>query len=257
ARAEPSSGNPPATVGILEHLEGLSPGVEEGYRNSVETLKKLGFAVKTVSLPTLDYVIPAYYTIASAEASANLARYTGIRYGYRNEEAEEPRELVETSRDESLGAEVKLRILLGTYVLRSGFQEQYYIKAQKIRTALRMDFEKIFHSIDIMMMPVFPTQAFLFGEKGLDPFQQKMADKFTATANLAGIPALSFPTGLVNGLPVGMQFLSPMFEEKRLFKAAEIYAQAYAPELPKDSLDFPKEALEWEKESTDGRLEDE
>ncbi|MFP4490225.1 MAG: Asp-tRNA(Asn)/Glu-tRNA(Gln) amidotransferase subunit GatA [Spirochaetaceae bacterium] len=229
---------PPTTVGILENMEGLSPGVEEGYQKSVKTLKELGFSVKAVTLPTLDYVIPAYYTIASAEASANLARYTGIRYGYRNEEAEEPQELVETSRDESLGAEVKLRILLGTYVLRSGFQDQYYIKAQKIRTALRMDFEKIFKSIDIMMMPVFPTQAFLFGEGGLDPFQQKMADKFTATANLAGIPALSFPTGKFEGLPVGMQFLAPMFGEERLFKAAQIYSRAYTPELPEDSLDW-------------------
>jgi aspartyl-tRNA(Asn)/glutamyl-tRNA(Gln) amidotransferase subunit A len=225
-------------VGILEEIEGLSPQIEEGYRKSIETLKELGFTIRPVSLPSLDYVIPAYYTIASAEAGANLARYTGIRYGYRNEDAEDPKEMVESSRDESFGAEVKLRILLGTYVLRSGFQEQYYVKAQKIRTAIRNDFTTIFSQADLLMMPVFPSQAFSFGEAGLDPFQQKLADKFTATANLAGTPALAFPVGIADGLPVGMQFLAPMFREKRLFAAARRYAEAFSPRLPDTALDW-------------------
>ncbi len=233
---ETMSGRP--VVGILDDVEGLSPQIEEGYRKSIETLEELGFTIRPVSLPSLDYVIPAYYTIASAEASANLARYTGIRYGHRNEEAEDPKEMVESSRDEGLGAEVKLRILLGTYVLRSGFQDQYYVKAQKIRTAIRNDFAGIFSQADLLMMPVFPSQAFSFGEDGLDPFQQKLADKFTATANLAGIPALAFPVGIADGLPVGMQFLAPMFRENRLFAAARRYAEAFSPRLPDNALDW-------------------
>jgi aspartyl-tRNA(Asn)/glutamyl-tRNA(Gln) amidotransferase subunit A len=215
-------------IGVLEGIEGLSPAIEEGYRRTIDTFRELGFPVRTVELPMLEYVIPAYYTIASAEASANLARYTGIRYGYRNEWAEDPRELVETSRDESLGDEVKMRILLGTYVLRSGFQEQYYIKAQKIRSALRRDFASIFDHVDVLLMPVFPTRAFAFGDEELDPFRQKLADKFTATANLAGLPALSFPTGLSGGLPVGMQLLAPQFREDLLFRAAASYAGSHA-----------------------------
>jgi len=225
-------------IGILEGIEGLSPEIDEGYRRTIDTLRKLGFSVRTVELPMLEYVIPAYYTIASAEASANLARYTGIRYGYRNEWAEDPRELVETSRDESLGAEVKMRILLGTYVLRSGFQEQYYIKAQKIRTALRQDFSSLFETVDLLLMPAFPTQAFAFGDEELDPFRQKLADKFTATANLAGLPALSFPTGISEGLPVGMQFLAPHFREDRLFRAAAAYGEAYVPPRSGTTLEW-------------------
>jgi aspartyl-tRNA(Asn)/glutamyl-tRNA(Gln) amidotransferase subunit A len=175
----------------------------------------------------LDYVVPAYYTIATAEASANLARFNGIRYGYRPEWAENPDELVETARDDAFGDEVKLRILLGTFVLRSGFQDQYYTRAQKIRTAIRNDLDKAFEEVGTIMMPVFPTLAFPHGENGLNPFQQKVADKFTATANLAGYPALSFPCGLENGLPVGMQFLAPAFEEERLFDASSKFEKEF------------------------------
>jgi len=142
-----------------------------------------------------------------------------------------------SSRDEGLGAEVKMRILLGTYVLRSGFQEQYYIRAQKIRTAIRRDFERIFSEVDLLLLPVFPTQAFLLGGGELDPFQQKLADKFTATANLAGLPALAFPTGIRGALPMGMQLLAPQFEEERLFRAAELYREIFQPRLPDSSLE--------------------
>ena len=124
---------------------------------------------------------------------------------------------MQKSRDAGLGDEVKLRILLGTYVLRSGFQDQYYHRAQKIRTAIRNDLDKIFSEVDALLSPVFPTPAFQHGEGGLDPFQQKVADKFTATANLAGIPALAFPVDVCDGLPVGMQLMAPPFCEKRLF----------------------------------------
>jgi len=218
---------PAARVGILDSLSDLAPEVEAGYRKAIETMRRIGFAVQAISLPTLDYGLPAYYTIATAEASANLARFNGIRYGRRPEFAENPEQLVRQARDEGFGGEVKLRILLGTYVLRSGFQDQYYIRAQKIRTAIRNDFARVFEQVDVILMPVFPTTAFKRGEGGLTPFQQKLADKFTVTANLAGIPALSFPVAVEKGLPVGMQFLAPPFREERLFRAAEAYAREF------------------------------
>ncbi|MFW5712856.1 MAG: amidase, partial [Spirochaetota bacterium] len=228
---EQTSGKPVKTIGVLAHPQGLAPAVERAYRSSIEELTKLGYSIQEVELPTLDYVIPAYYTIASAEASANLARYAGVRYGHQNEMAEDPQELMESSRDEGFGPEVKLRILLGTYVLRSGFQEQYYIRAQKIRTALRRDFDAVFRSVDALLSPTFPVQAFPHDSSDLDQFQQKLADRFTATANLAGIPALAFPTGFENGLPAGMQLMAPMHAEERLFEVAENYQQVFQPVL--------------------------
>lgn len=219
------------TIGVVKKIDGLSPGVERAYQSAIKELRSLGYEVTELELPILEYVIPAYYTIASAEASANLARYAGIRYGYQNDMAEDPRELTETSRDQGFGPEVKMRILLGTFVLRSGFQEQYYIRAQKIRTALRNEFDRIFRGTDLLMMPTFPVQAFHHDSTEMDQFQQKMADKFTATANLAGIPALAFPTGIEGGLPVGMQFMAPMYAEERLFRAAETFQKAFTPQL--------------------------
>lgn len=229
---EPSPDKPVKTIGVLAQPEGLSPAVERAYRGTIAEFTKLGYTIEEVRLPSLDYVIPAYYTIASAEASANLARYCGVRYGHQNEMAEDPQELMETSRDEGFGPEVKLRILLGTYVLRSGFQEQYYIRAQKIRTALRRDFDAVFQSADVLLSPTFPVQAFPHDSSDLDQFQQKLADRFTATANLAGIPALAFPVGIENGLPVGMQLMAPMHAEERLFEVAENYQQVFQPVLP-------------------------
>jgi len=225
---------PVKSIGVLAqaHIEGLSPALQRAYFTSIKEFKKLGYSIQEVQLPTLDYVIPAYYTIASAEASANLARYAGIRYGYQNGLAEDPQELMESSRDEGFGPEVKLRILLGTYVLRSGFQEQYYIRAQKIRTALRRDFDAIFRAVDLLLSPTFPVQAFQHDSSDLDQFQQKLADRFTATANLAGIPALAFPVAIEDGLPAGMQLMAPMHGEEMLFKTAETYQQAFQPVLP-------------------------
>jgi aspartyl-tRNA(Asn)/glutamyl-tRNA(Gln) amidotransferase subunit A len=208
-------------VAVLEKLSGLDAPVQRAYERTLAALKERGFTLVPVDIPTLEYVLPAYYTIATAEASANLARFTGIRYGRRTGWAENPEELTRKSRTEGLGEEVKLRILLGTYVLRSGFQDQYYIRAQKIRTAIRKDFDTVFTSADILLLPVFPTLAFPHGSDGMDQFQQRMADRFTCTANLAGLPALAFPTGLEGGLPAGMQFLAPAFCEERLFRAAE------------------------------------
>ncbi len=219
-------------LGVLkpEQLE-LSAEVAETYQTCLEGFRSLGYEVKEVSLSMLEYVAPVYYTIATAEASANLARYNGVRYGLRPDYAENPEELVRLSRDQGFGAEVKLRILLGTYVLRSGFQDQYYLRAQKIRTAIRTDFEASFGEVDMILTPTFPRQAFRHGGEDMSPFEQKQADKFTASANLAGIPALSFPAGVPKGLPVGMQLLAPAFGEPRLLAAARDYATLYKPEL--------------------------
>lgn len=226
------------TVGVLKIPTGaLNPEVERSYRTSIQRLVTSGYDVKEIEIDTLDFVVPAYYTIATAEASANLARYTGIRYGYRAEDAGSPGELMEKTRDRGFGDEVKLRILLGTYVLRSGFQDQYYHRAQKIRTAIKDEFVKLFINVDLVMMPVFPTPAFKHGESELNPFQQKVADKYTCTANLTGFPAIAVPSTVENGLPVGVQFIAPAFEEERLFRAAEALETIFpSPEAPVYSL---------------------
>jgi aspartyl-tRNA(Asn)/glutamyl-tRNA(Gln) amidotransferase subunit A len=222
----------PIEVGILSNVGDLAPEVERTYRQAVASLGELGMPVTEVELPTLEYGVPAYYTIATAEASSNLARFNGIRYGHRPNWAENPEELVRKARHEGFGPEVKLRVLLGTYVLRSGFQEQYYIRAQKIRTAIRNDLDRAFKKVRTILMPVYPTVAFKHGDAGLTPFQQKLADKFTVTANLAGVPALSFPASTDSGLPVGLQFLGPAFSEELLFSAAKRYARRFPPQHP-------------------------
>ncbi len=229
-----SSASTDLCIGVLAGDLGLDSAVAEGYARSSEQLKKLGYRVTSVELPTLEWAVPAYYTIAAAEASANLARYNGIRYGLRPDYAENPEELVRAARDQGFGAEVKLRILLGTYVLRSGFQDQYYLRAQKVRTAIRNDLSRVFASVDVLCLPVFPTQPFAHGEAGLTPFQQKVADRFTTTANLAGVPALALPTGLENGLPLAVQVMAPAFHEHRLFQVARVLQRQTPLQFPPD-----------------------
>lgn len=207
-------------VGVLSDRTGLSPQIIKGLDATIAALKKAGFEIVPVELPMLDYAVPAYYTIASAEASANLARFNGIRYGHRPVFSENPDSLVRQARDEGFGAEVKLRVLLGTYVLRSGFQDQYYLRAQKIRTAIRNDFERVFNDIDTLLMPVFPIQAFPHGDAGMDQYQQKLADKYTTAANLTGFPGLAVPGPVVDGLPAGMQFMTLPMHEHLLFETA-------------------------------------
>ena len=175
--------------------------------------------------------------IATAEASANLARFDGVRYGHRAAQADNPEEMMLRSRTEGFGDEVKLRILLGTYVLRSGFQDEYYLRAQKIRTAIRMDFDKAFAGVDLVLMPVYPVPPFERGGADSDPFSQKLADIFTCSANLAGLPAMSFPAAVENGLPIGMQFLAPAFSEGLLLDACrqveKVFPSPDAPGYPK------------------------
>ena len=217
----------------LEGDLGLTPEIEKGYKACIQAIKDKGFEINGVKVPSLDYVIPVYYIIATAEASANLARFNGIRYGYRSSQGETPLELMQKSRNEGFGDEVKLRILLGTYVLRSGFQDQYYVKAQKIRTKIINDFRNIFSGSDIFVVPAFPSQAFKHGNADLSSYQQKVADKFTVTANLTGLPALSIPVGVENGLPVGMQFFANYCSENLLFEAARALKDVFpVPDAP-------------------------
>lgn len=233
------SSSAPYTVAVLKDIEGVDEATAAAYREMIEKIKSLGWSVKEVSLDTLEYVVPAYYTIATAEASANLARYTGIRYGVREQEVTDHEEMVRLTREHGFGDEVKLRVLLGTYVLRSGFQDQYYVRAQKIRTLIRKELETLFNEVDMMLMPVYPTQAFHFGGEDLTPFQQKVADKYTVTANLAGTPSLSIPAGRKNGLPVGLQLMGPVFSEKRLLDAAEIISGGSQIDLAPGALTPP------------------
>ncbi|MBN2552211.1 MAG: hypothetical protein JXB06_05555, partial [Spirochaetales bacterium] len=203
----------------------LREEVQSCWEKTIEALEDLGFKLKPIQLPTLEYLVSAYYVIACAEASANLARFDGIRYGTRAAEfSGNPEQLVRLSRSRGLGDEVKTRILLGTYVLRSGFQDQYYLRAQRIRTAIRREFAEAFSEVDLMLMPVYPCGPFKWGSEGLDPFSQKLSDIFTCSANMTGLPAMSFPASVEKGLPIGMQFLAPPFAEQRLFQACERFA---------------------------------
>ena len=207
--------------------EGLAPEVRRALEATRERLAGLGYPVVEVGLPTLEHVVAAYYVIATAEASANLARFDGIRYGRRAEGAVNPEELVLASRSAGFGDEVKLRILLGTYVLRSGFQDQYYLRAQKVRTAIRADFARVFDEVDLVLMPVYPVPPFTPGSAESDPFAQKLADVYTCSANLAGLPALAFPAALEGGLPIGMQLVAPAFAEDRLFEACRALEKVF------------------------------
>jgi aspartyl-tRNA(Asn)/glutamyl-tRNA(Gln) amidotransferase subunit A len=205
----------------------LSEEVRRGFSAAKSRLAELGHTLVDVEIPSLKYGVPAYYTIAVAEASANLARFDGVRYGARPEWAENPDDLIDKARDAGFGEEVKLRILLGTFVLRSGFQDRYYLRAQRIRAGIRRNFEALLSRCDALLMPVFPTRAFGRGESALSPFAQKAADLYTCCANLAGLPALAFPACAEGGLPVGVQLLGRAFGEADLFDLAEAYEQAH------------------------------
>jgi len=234
---KPSGKDDSQTIAVLKIKDGdLNNDVLSSYKKSEQRIKDIGYKIVEVELPSLEYVVPAYYVIATAEASANLARFNGIRYGLTHEAAQTPSELMEQSRNSGFGDEVKLRILLGTYVLRSGFQDQYYHRAQKIRTAILNDFSDIFDNADALMLPVFPTPAFLHGSTELTQLQQKAADLYTCSANLAGLPALTVPSSIENGLPVGVQFTAPSFEEERLLRIAGKLENIFPVQKPESYL---------------------
>jgi aspartyl-tRNA(Asn)/glutamyl-tRNA(Gln) amidotransferase subunit A len=221
------------TIGFLKVEEGsLSEEVAASYQISKDRLKKLGYTAKEIEIPALEYVVPAYYTIATAEASANLARFNGMRYGLSPIFAESPEDLMRYSRNLGFGDEVKTRILLGTFVLRSGFQDQFYVRAQKIRTLIRQEMDEIFEEAHVIMLPVYPTAAFRHGSAELTSFQQKQADVFTCLANLTGSPGLTIPSSLEKGLPVGVQLMAPPCGEERLFSVAAACEKEFAAPKP-------------------------
>ncbi len=209
--------------------EGLDPEVAAVLDDSRAALERLGAQMVEVSLPHSEYAIAAYYLVATAEASSNLARYDGAHYGHRAAGTDNIIDMFSRTRREGFGDEVKRRLMLGAYVLSAGFYDAYYLKALKVRTLIKRDFEKAFENVDVICMPVAPTPAFKLGEKVNDPLQMYLEDIFTISANLAGIPGVSVPAGFTPGrLPVGLQILAPIFEEGRLIRAAHAFERARA-----------------------------
>jgi aspartyl-tRNA(Asn)/glutamyl-tRNA(Gln) amidotransferase subunit A len=203
--------------------KGLEPGVERAVREAVGELERAGAKLRDVSLPHSEYGVAAYYLIATAEASSNLARYDGVRYGHRASGARDLGEMYRRTRSEGFGAEVKRRIVLGTYVLSAGYYDAYYRKAQQVRTLLRRDFEAAFRGCDVIATPTVPEVAFRLGERSEDPLRMYLSDVYTVSANLAGLPGVSLPCGFSQGLPVGLQLLAPPLEEARLLRVADAY----------------------------------
>jgi len=202
-------------------IEGLDPDVKRAMDEAIALYKSLGAEIKEVSLPHTEYAVATYYLIATAEASSNLARYDGVRFGHRSESAKGLSEMYARTRDEGFGAEVKRRIMLGTYALSSGYYDAYYLKAQKVRTLIRQDFLTAFEDVDVMLTPVAPTPPFRMGEKLEDPLQMYLSDIFTIPVNLAGTCAISVPAGFcAAGLPIGVQLIGKAFGEQSILSAA-------------------------------------
>ncbi|HVF49710.1 MAG TPA: Asp-tRNA(Asn)/Glu-tRNA(Gln) amidotransferase subunit GatA [Pyrinomonadaceae bacterium] len=219
-----------ARVGVPRALfgEGLDAEVRQSVERAIEAYRDLGAEIVDIELPHAKYAIAVYYIIATAEASSNLARFDGVRYGFRTGEAGTLKEMYRRTRDEGFGPEVKRRIMLGTYVLSSGYYDAYYRKAQQVRTLLQQDHARAFERCDVIAMPTTPTPAFMLGEKSDDPLAMYLSDIYTCTANLVGIPAVSLPCGLTSaGLPVGFQLLGPHWSEATLLRLADAYERAH------------------------------
>lgn len=216
--------------------EGLNPEIAKTVQNAIKELEKLGATVHEVSLPNAHLSIPAYYIIAPAECSSNLARYDGIRFGYRCENPVDLEDFYRRTRSEGFGAEVKRRIMLGTYVLSAGFYDAYYVKAQKIRHLIANDFIAAFNKVDIIACPTTPDVAFKLREKTTNPVDLYLSDIYTSSVNLAGLPGLSMPAGFVNNLPVGMQLIGNYFQEAKLLNVAHKYQQVtdWHNQIPKE-----------------------
>lgn len=215
-------------IGIPEEFfpADLDSRIAETCREAIRELERQGAIAVPISLPSMKLSVPAYYVIAPAEASSNLARFDGVRYGYRCDAPADLLDLYERSRSEGFGAEVKRRIMVGTYALSHGYYDAYYLKAQKVRRLIRDDFARALADVDIIMGPSSPETAFPLGAKIDNPVTMYMADIFTIAVNLAGLPALSMPAGFVDGLPVGVQIIGSYFQEKRILQAAHRYQQA-------------------------------
>lgn len=221
-------------IGIPRELfsEGLNAEVRNSVESAIDKYKKLGAEIVDVKLPNVKYCIAVYYIIATAEASSNLARFDGVRFGLRAENAPELKRMYMQTREEGFGAEVKRRIMLGTYVLSSGYYDAYYSKAQKVRTLLRQDFNRAFSGCDAILTPTTPTTAFKLGENSDDPLQMYLNDIYTASANLVGVPAISLPCGADSqNLPIGMQLTTNFWTESTLFRLAHNYEKSFPLDL--------------------------
>lgn len=212
-------------IGLLKEFfdKGLDSACEKQIREALALYERLGATLREVSLPNLPLSVPAYYVVAPAECSSNLARFDGVRFGHRCKEPRDLMDLYKRSRGEGFGAEVKRRIMTGTYVLSAGYYDAYYLKAQKVRQLIAADFKRAFGEVDVLMGPTTPTPAFELGAKTSDPITMYLNDIYTIGANLAGLPALSIPCGFAGGLPVGLQIVGPHFSEGRLLNAAHLF----------------------------------
>jgi len=212
-------------IGVIREFfgDGLDPATGDAVQAALEVYRSLGAEFVELSLPALPLSVPTYYVVAPAECSSNLSRFDGVRFGYRCENPTDLLDLYTRSRGEGFGAEVKRRIMTGTYVLSAGYYDAYYLKAQKVRNLINEDFKRAFAEVDILVGPTTPTPAFGIGAKVDDPITMYLNDIYTIGANLAGLPALSAPCGLVDGLPVGLQLIGPHFAEQRLLEAAHAY----------------------------------
>ena len=212
-------------IGLVREFldKGFDPEYERCVREALALFERLGASLREVSLPNIPLSVPAYYVVAPAECSSNLARYDGVRFGHRCADARDLEDLYKRSRSEGFGAEVKRRIMAGTYVLSAGYYDAYYLKAQRVRRLIAGDFERAFGEVDLLMGPTTPTPAFALGAKTADPITMYLNDIYTIGANLAGVPAMSVPCGFAAGLPVGLQIIGPHFAEQRLLHAAHRY----------------------------------
>jgi aspartyl-tRNA(Asn)/glutamyl-tRNA(Gln) amidotransferase subunit A len=205
--------------------EGLDSGVADAVAAALEEFSKLGATVTDISLPNTHLAVPAYYVVASAECSSNLSRFDGVRFGYRAADPKDLEDLYTRSRGEGFGAEVKRRILIGTYALSAGYYDAYYLKAQQVRRLIRDDFLRAFEQVDVIMGPTAPSTAFRLGEKSDNPVSMYLSDIYTIAANLAGLPAMSVPAGLIEGMPVGLHVIGNYFDESRLLNVGHQYQQ--------------------------------
>ena len=205
--------------------EGVDEQVRQAYDEALDTLRRAGATLVDIDLPHAPYAVPVYYLVCTAEASSNLARYDGVKYGFRSGAAKDSlKEMYSRTRDEGFGREVKRRIMLGTYVLSAGYYDAFYLKALQVRTLLRRDYDQAFERVDVVAMPTMPTPPFRLGEKTDDPLQMYLADVFTVSANLAGLPGISVPCGFAKeGVPIGFQLMGRMFDEATLLRVADAY----------------------------------
>ena len=214
-------------IGLISDLmgKGTDQAVKAAIKDAAKKLESLGAIVEEVSLPTFEYAVPTYYLIAPAEASSNLARFDGVKFGHRSKEAPDLLTMYYNTRREGFGAEVKRRIMLGTYALSAGYYDAYYLKALKVRTLIKQDFEKAFKHFDVLISPTAPSPAFKIGEKSADPLSMYLSDIATIPVNLAGLPAISLPCGFANGLPIGLQIIGEAFAEEKLLQVAYTFEQ--------------------------------